>query len=198
MIMEFIMTTKTIRHKQNPFMADMLIPVGSKSIRISTLGKNDNVLVNQHTGEISGTHVVAQKKVDTEKFVKTFADYMAFTFDLTKAGNKALRVVMWAMKEQAISKDTVALDKYTHEDFLSNHGFEEREVKGSKTPALSYPTFTRGLAELERAKIIAKTMRTGIYYINPNCMFNGDRVAFTTVIERKPNGDKHLQQDLLG
>jgi len=146
--------TKSVRHKTNPFVEGMMIPVGSKNVRISTLGKDDNVLVNQATGEVTGTHVVAHKKVDTEKFVKTFADYMAFTFDLTRAGNKSLRVVMWAMKEQSISKDTVLLDKYTLEDFLSDHGFSDKE--GGNTPGLSYPTFTRGLAELEKAKIIAK------------------------------------------
>ena len=48
---------------------------------------------------------------------------MSFTFDLTKAGNKALRVVMWALKEQAIAKDVVVLDKFTHEDFIDHYGF---------------------------------------------------------------------------
>jgi hypothetical protein len=28
-------------------------------------------------------------------------------------------------------------------------------------------------------------MRQGWYFINPNFLFNGDRIAFTTVIERK-------------
>ena len=49
---------------------------------------------------------------------------------------------------------------------------------------LSQTTFWRGLAELVKAHIIAKTMRQGRYFINPNFIFNGDRVAFTTVIER--------------
>lgn len=186
------MNKKTIRHKVNPFVGEMEIPVGTKSVTISTLGKDNNILVNQSTGEVTGTHVVARKKIDSERFIKTFADYMAFTFELTKAGNKALRVVMWAMKEQSVGKDTVTLDKYSHEDFLKQHGFsgketkenKENKAKENKVPALSYPTFARGLAELEKAKIIAKTVRTGVYFINPSCMFNGDRIAFTTLIER--------------
>jgi hypothetical protein len=33
-------------------------------------------------------------------------------------------------------------------------------------------------------------MRQGRYFINPNFLFNGDRIAFTTVIERtKRNRD---------
>lgn len=177
------MATKTKRHKSNPFIENMVIPVGSKSVTISALGKDDNILVNQKTGEVHGTHVVARKRVDSDKFIKTFADYMAYTFDLTKAGNKTLRVVMWAMQEHAMGRDTVMLDRYTHEAFLKTHGFSGSESDG-KIPALSYPTFTRGLAELERSKIIAKTIRVGFYFINPSCMFNGDRIAFTTVIER--------------
>lgn len=182
------------RHKTNPFIKDMVIPVGGKDVRISTLGRDNNILVNQATGEVTGTHIIARKRVDKEKFVKTFADYMSFTFDLTKAGNKALRVVMWALQEQAIAKDIVVLDKFTHEDFLEHYGFgiDDSQKSKSDVPALSYPTFTRGLAELERAKIIAKSMRIGHYFINPRCMFNGDRVAFSTVIELAKEDQQEL------
>ena len=129
------MATKTQRHSTNPFTENMLIELGSKNVQIS-LGKDNNVLINESTGEVMGTHVVAKKRVDSTKFVKTFADYMAFTFDLTKAGNKALRVVMWAVKETAIGKDVVALDKYTLEEFLKIHENIDPPLK------LTYPTFT--------------------------------------------------------
>ena len=46
-------------------------------------------------------------------------------------------------------------------------------------------TFKRGINELEKASIIAKTLRKGRYYINPNFVFNGDRIDFTNLIERK-------------
>lgn len=170
--------TPLIRHENNPFTDGMEIKIGNKSVRVSTIGKDDNILVNQVTGEVTGTHVVARRRVDRTKFVKTFADYMAFTFDLTKAGNKALRVVMWATKQYAVGKDKVDLGKYTYEEFLK---YYEESVPPL---VLSYPTFTRGLAELEKAKIVAKTMRTGRYFLNPNCIFNGDRVAFSTILER--------------
>lgn len=178
------MSTK--RYEVNPFVEGMEMQVGTKSVRVSALGKDDNILVNQTTGEVTGTHVVAHKRVDKEKFVKTFADYMAFTFDLSKAGNKSLRVVMWAAKQFAIGRDKVDLGKYTYEAFLDFYA-------GSEPPlVLSYPTFTRGLAELEKAKIVAKTIRQGHYFLNPNCLFNGDRLAFSTVIERAPEEQGEL------
>tara|TARA_Y100000780_G_C13608943_1_gene387674 strand:+ start:360 stop:917 length:558 start_codon:yes stop_codon:yes gene_type:complete len=180
------MTTKTKRHSSNPFIKDMVIPIGSKSIQIMPLGQNNNVLVNQVTGEMTGTHVVAHKRVDTEKFIKTFADYMAFTFDLTRAGNKALKIVMWQMQQGMPNKDQVILDKYTWQDFIDAHKKLDPPLN------VSYPTFSRGLAELEQAKIIAKHMRAGTYYINPQCIFSGDRIAFTTVLER--NGQAEAKE----
>lgn len=169
---------KTIRHSENPFIKDMIIPIGTKSVKIMTLGDKDNILINQSTGEQKGTHVVATKRVDKAKFIKTFADYMSYTFELTKAGNKALKVVMWALQQGTPHRDQVILDKYTWEEFLKAH----KDVDPPLT--LSHPTFTRGLGELERAKIIAKYVRAGTYYINPNCIFSGDRIAFTTILER--------------
>lgn len=178
------MTSK--RYEVNPFVEGMEMQVGSKSVRISTMGKDDNILVNQSTGEVTGTHVVARKTLDKTKFVKVFADYMAFTFDLTRSGNKALRVVMWAAKQYAIGRDKVDLGKYTYESFVEFYA-------GSEPPlVLSYSTFTRGLAELEKAKIIAKTIRQGHYFLNPNCLFNGDRIAFSTVLERAPEDQAEL------
>lgn len=181
------MATKTKRYEINPFLTEMDLTVGTKNVKISTIGKDENILVNQSTGEVQGTHVVAFKKVDKDKFVKAFANYMSFTFELSKAGNKALRVVMWAMQVTAINKDLIVLDKYTLESFLKDDLHEELQ--------LSYPTFMRGLGELCGAKILAKAQRSGMYFINPSVMFNGDRIAFTTVIERASSSSKETDID---
>ena len=183
---------KEKRYEINPFTSDLDLQVGTKNVRISSLGKDENILINQKTGEALGTHIVARKKVDQESFVKTFANYMAFTFELSKAGNKALRVVMWAMKETSINKDSVLLDKLTLSDFLKDHkNYDNKDLQ------LSYPTFMRGLSELEKSKIIAKSLRGAVYFINPQVMFNGDRIAFTTLLEReKPLGKTEEQLQL--
>lgn len=165
------------RYKENPFLQDLDLTVSSKRILISPMGKNDHVLVNQSTGEVTGTNVVTYKKVDNEEFVKLFSRNIALTFDLTSAGIKALNVLIWAVQNTAIQKDIVALDHLAFEDFMLSNP----ELK------LTLRTFQRGLSELEGAKIIAKTMRKGFYYINPNFVFNGDRIAFTTLIERSNN-----------
>lgn len=166
------------RYKKNPFLENMVIPVKGKKVLLSSLGKDENVLVNQNTGEVRGTHVTTYKRVDGEQFVKLFTSNIALTFDLSAQGIKAFSVLMWAIQNKAISKDEVYLDTHTREDFIDAHEGNGKPLR------LSQPTFARGLAELSKAQIIAKTIRPGCYWINPNFVFNGDRIAFTTLIER--------------
>lgn len=162
------------RYKENPFLENMVITAKAKQVKVSSLGKDDNILVNQTTGEIQGTHVVTYKKVDEAEFVKLFSANIALTFDLKAAGIKAFTVLIWSVQHKAIGKDVIVLDSFAHQEFLdANEGKQ-----------LSLATFKRGLNELEKAKIIAKSMRKGFYFINPNFVFNGNRIAFTTAIEK--------------
>lgn len=179
------MTTKsrkqTIRYEENPFIEGMVVPVKGQRVQLSRLGRDDNILVNQSTGEVQGTHITTYKRVDSEQFVKLFTANIALTFELGSAGIKAFSVLAWILQDRSISKDLVPLDKFVLEDFLKA---QEKKL------ALSQATFARGLAELEKAKIIAKHVRQGWYFINPNFVFNGDRIAFSTVIERKKRTDQ--------
>lgn len=164
----------SIRYESNPFIGEMVISKTSKQVRVSRIGKDDNILVNQSTGEINGTHIVTYRVVDDEKFIKLFTSNIALTFDLKSAGIKAFNVLMWSVQRTAIQTDLVCLDKYIVSDFLKDNSLK-----------MSMPTFWRGLKELEEVKIIAKARKLGYYYINPNFVFNGDRIAFTTAIERE-------------
>lgn len=177
------------RHKTNPFLKDMLIPVRDAKVQLSRLGKDDNVLINQSTGEVQGTHITTYKRVDREQFVKLFTSNIAMTFDLTSAGIKTFNVLMFAVQTNAMAKDEVMLDVFVLDDFL-----EIEEQKG-KNLALSITTFKRGLNELEKAKIVAKTIRQGRYFINPNFAFNGDRIAFTKVIENTGEPPKKINEE---
>lgn len=166
------------RYKTNPFLEDMIVPVKGKQVKLSKIGKDNNVLINQDTGEVHGTHVATFKKVDGEQFVKLFTANIALTFDLSSAGIKAFNVLMWTVQRSAISKDEIDFDHLVLTDFLEEHKDKEPPLK------LSLATFKRGINELEKSQIVAKTLRQGRYFINPNFAFNGDRIAFTTVIER--------------
>lgn len=169
------------RYKTNPFLNEsgsLFIPTSTKQIKVVPLGKDENVLVNQSTGEVMGTHVTTYKKVDSQQFIKLFTSNIALTFNLIAAGIKALSVVVWSVQHRALSKDQIDLDSFVLSDFLDTNKNVDPPLKLSKA------TFGRGLADLEKANIIAKTMKQGRYFINPNFIFNGDRIAFTTIIER--------------
>ena len=111
-----------------------------------------------------------------------FTTHIGLTFNLNSAGIKAFSVLVWAVQNKALSKDEVDLDALVLEEFIADHNGKEPPLR------LSQATFWRGLAELVKAQIIAKTMRQGRYFINPNFLFNGDRIAFTTMIERERIG----------
>ena len=84
------------RYKTNPFVSNMVIPVKGKQVKLSRLGKDDNILINQATGEVHGTHLTTYKRVDGEQFVKLFTANVGLTFDLTSAGIKSFSVLLWA------------------------------------------------------------------------------------------------------
>lgn len=163
-----------IKHRYNPFFDELEIETKTQSVKVASLGKS-NVIVNQDTGEISGTHVRTYRKVDSAQFVKLFTQNIGLTFDLTSAGLKAFNVLMWCVQRNGHNKDELTLDSYALEDFIEdNNGL-----------TLSLRTLRRGLTELCNANILAKSVRVNSYYLNPSFVFNGDRIAFTSLIERE-------------
>ena len=170
-------STSIKRHQTNPFLGELEVKQAKRTVKVSNaLGADSHILINQETGEVKGTHVVTYREVDEAEFVKLFTKNIALTFDLTSAGLKALNVLIFAVQYSAINKDLVQLDGLILEQFLLNN----------KKLKLSAPTFKRGLSELVKTKIIAPYYSRGFYFINPNFVFNGDRIAFTTAIKKNP------------
>ena len=163
------------RYKTNPFTAELTIQKKTKQVKVSNLGNDDNVLVNQSTGEVRGTHVITYKEVDDGEFIKLFTGNIALAFDLTSSGIKAFTLMSYTLQKQ-IEKDTVFLDELALEEFVKEN---------PTTKSCSMKTIYRGISELENSKILAKSQRIGLYFINPSFVFNGNRIAFTTSIERK-------------
>jgi hypothetical protein len=166
---------KKIKFKTNPFLETLVIKTKSKKVQISALGKDDNVLMNTATGEVAGTSISTYRQVDDAEFVKIFTGNIALLFDLTSAGIKAFNVLMFEIQRAAIKRDKVQIDEYILEDFLEWNPHKK----------LSKATLYRGLKELIKGQILARDMKGGYYWLNPNFCFNGDRIAFTQVIERK-------------
>lgn len=164
-----------VRHKENPFIQDLEIKIRHKNVKVSKLGKRDSIdLIDTGTGEHHGTYIGTTKKVDEEQFLKLFTANIAMTFDLKAPGIKAFNVLCFVMQNTAIERDKIFIDKFVLEEFNEAH-------KKKLSKAVLY----RGLSELIDSKIIARSQREGEYFINPNFVFNGDRIVFTTVIEKR-------------
>lgn len=168
-----VVRKQPIRYEENPFLdgGNTVVTTRKKNILI---GRGDDVWLNQETGEQQTTNVIAVREVDDAQFVKLFTQNLQLMLELTAAGNKAFVFLLWAV-QRAVSKDFVSLGNYELDEFL----------KENSTYKMSEATMRRGLSELVRAKIIAHSKKSGNYFINPNFIFNGDRVRFITEIRRK-------------
>lgn len=153
----------------------MALQVKNQKVRISRIGHNNDI--NKLIDEIQGAHVITYKPVGSQEFSEQLITDIALVFGLNLSGRKTFGMLLWMIQSLSNNQNLVELNKAAWRNFLDSHKKEEL--------ALSLPTFSRGLVELEKAKIIAKHLRKGWYFINPNFIFKDDRVAFTTVIHKK-------------
>lgn len=174
-----------VRFKENPFVKNLVITKKSKSVAVNQIGRENDVFISEKTGEVAGTEVRTWKTVDDASFIKLFSANISLTFDLTSPGVKALNVLIYAVQSQAINDDKVILDSETLEDFLK---YTDKKCSSA--------TFSRGINELIDAQIIARQRRGGHFFINPSFCFNGNRIVFTTVIERQNKGEEFNKYQL--
>lgn len=184
-------TNKAQRYEVNPFIDALVIRKKRQKLKVINSAQiNDDVWINNSTGEVATTQIFNYKEVDETQFVKLFTQNIALTFNLTSAGIKALNVLIFAVQFKAINKDRVILDEFTLQDFLQSNS----------NIVLSRATFSRGLVEIEKANIIARCLKRGDYFINPNFVFNGDRLLFVNAIKKKTPSqnleDEQLELDI--
>ena len=146
-------------YEKNPFMFN----VKSHSKRI-TNKKGDMMLVSQETGEVQSkiAGFWQSEEVDSTKFVKLFVKGVKALKELTGAGTKIFEVLYLSV-QQNIGKDQVFMAFSAVDQVL--------------TP-MSEATYTRGMRELIEKDFIAATKVQGWYWLNPDFVWNGDRLAF--------------------
>jgi hypothetical protein len=182
------MVTTEERYEVNPFLSEMVVKTKNQKVRVSNSAKlNDETWINNTTGELATTQLYTYKEVDETQFVKLFTQNIGLVFNLTAAGIKALTVLVFVMQEQ-VRKDVITLDyEVTLKNFLGRNPNLE----------LSKQYFYRGVKELILAQIIAKHRKKGDYFINPNFVFNGDRLLFVNAIRKKPKTNKIAEDNQL-
>ena len=164
------------KHTTNPFLALALTNTkhGVKRITDKT---GTRMMVVSNTGEVLAPAGFWQtQQVDKTQFVKLYINGVKAFRDLTGAGTKVFEVLYLKVQGE-ISKDLL---------HLNFHDIDQR-----LTP-MSESTFMRGMRELVKKGFIAESVVTGRYFLNPDYMWNGDRLAF--VKEYRRNVDNPVKK----
>lgn len=142
--------------------------------------------ITDQEGEDVNAGVIGKiEEVDTEEFVKLYTKNVGVLFDLSSRAQKALVAVFCAVQS---FKDQAHI-------FLPYHKAVEYYEKLGINKIPSRTTFTMGITDLIRMSFLAAHYDgEGWYWINPNLIFNGDRVRFVTEykIKAKTENQKAL------
>lgn len=118
------------------------------------------------------------KEVDSAQFIKLFVNGVKAFAELTSAGTKVFEL-LYLEVQRNIGKDQV---------YISYAALDEN------TNTMAQSTFRRGMAELIAKKFIAPMTAPSWYWINPDFIWNGDRLAFVKEYHRKDNDQQVIQQ----
>jgi hypothetical protein len=145
----------------NPFMHGTAIKAKTRRV---TNKRGDMMLVNANTGEIQApiAGFWEAEEVDSTKFIKLFVNGVKALAELTNAGTRVFELLYIEMQNN-IGKDQI---------YLSYSGLDKN------LKAISRSTFSRGLAELIEKRFIAAMPAVGWYWVNPDFIWNGDRLTF--------------------
>lgn len=171
-------------YETNPSIADR-IPT-----RIVHTKPNKNsetyMLVAPGTGEVVGKGAFAfvhEKEVDTEEFMKIFADGLSTHGQLTKPGQRMLLYVFHAMS---------GLKGKDKDKFEVNF-----EMARKWNPALGRQAYFNGMKDLLAKGFIFRSLAADVYFVNVRFMFNGDRIALVQSYRRRSNNQAEQRQNEL-
>lgn len=163
------------RYRENPWVEKAAIQTVVGNRIITAKGDtNKRFIVSPETGEIEGlTGFYTRQEVDKTHFMKLYADGIRALTGLSTAGMKVFILVYDKVtSNEGFNKDTIMLNY----EMLSD---EERKEFGLRT-------FQRGITDLIKHEFLAETMQTGVYFINPTFMYNGNRLAIVNEYIMKP------------
>lgn len=162
--------TKDLKHEKNPFLANTVaeVDIGYKKTTFGT-GKRVN---ETETGEDLGEAAFQQVRVvDKSKFLMFYLSGQQMFWQLSAKAQKVLRLIFNEVSYRAIGKDEIYLSWEIAEKFFKNE-----EIKMGRS------TYFKAIAELTDKLVIAESIRTNIWFINPVLIFNGNRATFVQKI----------------
>lgn len=175
------------KYLSNPSLDTVVLNTRTKKV----FAKNNEALyiTNAETGEqtpaTGGAAFIREELVDTEQFIKLYAEGVKHIANLTAAGFKLFQLVYLLMLENP-NNDRLIID------------FNELNATGKFQQ--SQKTFIRGINELLEKNIIYQSMTHSVYFLNMNLFFNGDRITKVQSYKLKKSTTPDLfeEVDLIG
>lgn len=162
--------------EKNPFIGNALANTKNRIRKITDKSGNKMMVVDPGTGEVMQTPAGFWygEEVDRTQFVKLYINGVKAFKELTSPGSKVFELLYLEIQKQ-IGKDRV---------FMAFG-----EVDKGVYP-MSKATYQRGLKELVEKGFVAPSRTQGWFFINPDYMFNGDRLAFVKEYRLKTTPQK--------
>jgi hypothetical protein len=168
-----------IQYESNPFVGSAVANTKQGVKRISNKTGDRMMVVSENSGEVvapAGFHQIVD--VDKTQFVKLYINGVKAFKDLTGAGTKVFEVLYMEVQNN-IGKDVI---------YLSFSEIDQRI-----TP-MGEATFYRGMKELIEKGFIAESITQNKYFLNPDYMWNGDRLAFVKEFRKTPRSKATTEQ----
>lgn len=171
-----------VQHKTNPFLQPVADKTATRIRKISDNSGEKMMVVSRETGELVGASGFWHtQEVDRTQFVKLYINGVKAFKELSGAGTRVFEL-LYVQMQQNIGKDIVML--------------VFADVNQDITP-IGRATFFRGIRELIEKGFIAETVQSGRYFVNPDYVWNGDRLAFVKEFRvKKANSKDTLTGDL--
>lgn len=169
-------------YDKNPFIGSAIANTKNGVRKITDKSGNRMMVVDPGTGEVmqNAAGFWYGEEVDRTQFVKLYINGVKAFKDLKAPGTKVFELLYIEMQKQ-IGKDRVFMS------FV--------EVDKSSYP-MSKATYQRGLKELVEKGFVAPSVSQGWFFINPDYLFNGDRLAFVKEYRLKGSKPKPKNRDL--
>lgn len=161
-------------YKKNPFIDNMVVElrIKHKTQMIKSADDDTSVMLITNDGENVGhSAFMRQIQVDEDKFAKIYISQLGVLWNLQKTSMRVLTYILSIIKP---NDDRVYFDMKECLDYCN--------YKESKS-------VFNGLLGLIKSKIIARSSKSYLYYINPSIVFNGSRVSFMTTYVKKKNNE---------
>lgn len=152
-------------YADNPFLESFAIQIQRKSMTVAA-----GLSIKDDKGDnISAGTVAMYREVDVEEFLKIYVKNVKILFDLSASAQKTLIPLMRVIQKNA--KDIAHI-------FFSYRDAQDACIELDLKP-ISKATYHRGIKDLISVNFLAVHINGPFWYwINPNILFNGDRVRF--------------------